>query len=155
MTYTNVAVSGAGFTKSDSKYQIMTQLQNAEKDTDYVFIAAGVNDYLDSADMDTITYALANFSGEIIYITPINTAKVSVNRYGFKSCLADYCNTITEVLIQNNIDMRISIVQGWQFGFPTEDSNADMISAMFGDELHPSELGYKSLYVSGLLNALC
>ena len=163
MTYTNVAVSGSGFTKSNSAYQIMTQLQNAVKNTDYVFIAAGVNDYLDGADMDTfktavqsaITYALANFSGEIIFITPINTAQASVNRYGFKLYLADYCNAITEILMKNNIDMRISIVQGWMFGFPTEESNSDMITAMFGDALHPTELGYKSLYVSGLLNALC
>lgn len=163
MTFTNVAVSGAGFTKSDSAYKILTQLQNAPKTTDYVFIAAGVNDYLDSADLDTfktavetaIQYTLENFEGEIIFITPINTAKVSTDHYGFKTELCDYSNAITEVLMENNINMRISIVQGWRFGFPTENSDADYISAMFGDELHPSELGYKALYLSGLLNALC
>lgn len=163
MTYTNVAVSGAGFTKSDTTYKIITQLQNAVKDTDYVFIAGGVNDYLDGADMATfktavqtaIDYVLANFTGEIIFITPINTARESINHYGFKMNLADYCDAITELIMQNNIDMRISIVQGWLFGFPTEESSTDMITAMFGDTLHPTELGYKSLYVSGLLNALC
>ena len=100
-------------------------------------------------------YINTNFSQttQVIWITPINEAgwytTTAINS------VQDYRDSITRIALQNDIYARFSIIQGNEFNFPTKNGNKDYINAMFGDKLHPSELGYKTLYLTGLLNALC
>lgn len=158
----NNSLAGALYVSGKNTIPVLlTQLTNTEnKDTfDYVFIAGGINDWqLESTETEfrtavenTIDYALNNFTkAKIILITPVNTAKtedkpLSVNKFR---------RIITEVAMLKD-DGRISVVQGSKFNFPTANENPSFISSMYGDRLHPSELGYKTAYLHGLIKALC
>lgn len=159
MVHYNVAVGGAEYCV-DGQYTptMLTQITNAEhKDVNYLFISGGVNDWQNQRSLttfktavsDTIDYALANYpNAQIILITPINTTfdekPIVLNKYR---------NIITEVAITKN-SSRISVIQGYKFDFPNKSNNSDYASLMFGDGIHPSELGYATAYTKGLIDAL-
>lgn len=167
MRYYNEAVGGAEYC-NDGDYQgnlipkMLTQITNStHKDVNYLFIAGGVNDWQSQNDLttfknavsDTIDYALNNYpNAHIILITPINTTK-SFNTTPKNISLQEYRNVITEVAISKN-NNRITIIQGYLFNFPDETNNSFYINAMFGDGLHPSELGYATAYLYGLIDSL-
>ena len=167
MTYYNEAVGGAEYCE-DRNYQgttipkMLTQITNStHKDVNYLFIAGGINDWQRQNDLttfknavsDTIDYALNNYpNAHIILITPINTTK-SLRATSKIISVQEYRNVITEVAISKD-SSRITVVQGNEFDFPDETNSSSYINAMFGDGLHPSELGYKTAYLYGLIDSL-
>lgn len=166
LTPTNKAVSGSRIYVPDGVQaaKILTQLQRVTlSDYDFIFIAGGINDFMAyTVDQmligltELISYVKANFTGDVIWITPINTAKNVTDVYKNKKDLNDYIAAMTKLIKESDSNYQFSVVQGWEFGFPTIDSDSTFKNAMFGDgELHPSELGYNTLYVPGLLTALC
>lgn len=166
LTPTNKAVNGSRFYNEagSSVAAILTQLQGVTlSDYDFVFIAGGIND-VNSTSVENmleglaevIAYVKANFNGPVIWITPIASAKDFRTVYNEPKNVNEYVAAMTEQIKSSDSDYRFSVVQGWEFGFPTIDSDAAYKNAMFGDGMiHPSELGYNALYVPGLLSALC
>ena len=167
MTYYNEAVGGAEYC-NDGDYQgttipkMLTQITNStHKDVNYLFIAGGINDWQGQNDLstfrsavsDTLDYALANYpNAQIILITPINTI-TSFSSTPKDISVQAYRNALTEVAIAKD-SSRITVVQGNEFDFPNETNSPSYINAMFGDGLHPSELGYRTAYLYGLIDAL-
>lgn len=166
LTPTNKAVSGSRIyvPSGTSAAKILSQLQSVTlSDYDFIFIAGGINDFMAYTVeqmliglTELISYVKANFTGDVIWITPINTAKNVTDVYKNKKDLNDYIAAMTKLIKESDSNYQFSVVQGWEFGFPAIDSDSTFKNAMFGDgELHPSELGYNTLYVPGLLTALC
>lgn len=166
LTPTNKAVSGSRIYVPDGVQaaKILSQLQSVTlSDYDFIFIAGGINDFVSyTVDQmligltELISYVKSNFTGDVIWITPINTARNVTDNYNNKKDLNDYISAMTKLIKESDSNYQFSVVQGWEFGFPTLDSDSAFKNAMFGDgELHPSELGYNTLYVPGLLTALC
>ena len=167
MTYYNEAVGGAEYCE-DGEYQgttipkMLTQITNStHKDVNYLFIAGGINDWQGQNDLstfrtavsNTLDYALANYlNAQVILITPINTT-TSFSSTQKNISVQAYRNVITEVAISKD-SSRITVVQGNEFDFPDVTNSSSYINAMFGDGLHPSELGYRTSYLYGLIDAL-
>lgn len=165
LTYTNKAVGGATFSQVSGLTQIGTQIKSiTDGQYDFIFIAGGVNDYSRNVDFTTFRTTLndlcdwinANLpSAKIIWITPINHAFDEGTGYLLNTyALWQYISIMTEVLIEKDTLKRYSIVKGHLFNFPVFGMNDTYINAVFGDRLHPSELGYQNVYAPGLLNAL-
>lgn len=157
-SYTNEGVNGSTLSEVQGKTCIYTTIQS-ELDTtaDVVFISGGVNDWVLGVDKATLTtavsnictYLKANYTGRVIFITPINTG-------GYYSAtpaaqtLQSVRDVITEIAIENGYD----VVQGNKFPFPTKYSDSTYISAMFQDLIHPTETGY-AMYAKALQTAVC
>lgn len=157
-TYTNNGVSGAVLVENyEDYYSIFTRIKETTLNTDYIFIAGGVNDWqtgVDAAALETgveniCDYLDANYTGEVIFITPINEAG-RVPSVTPTQTLQNVRNIITRVALKHGY----SVVQGWEFPFPTENDDSSYISLMFQDRLHPTELGY-SMFAQALRNAVC
>lgn len=164
MVYYNEAVGGAEYCE-DGDYQgnliprILTQITNStHKNVDYLFIAGGINDWqgqnnlttFKTAVSDTIDYALNNYpNAQIILITPIN-ACTSFNSVEKINSVQVYRNIITETAIEKN-SSRLTVIQGNLINFPNTTNNQSYINTIFGDGLHPSELGYH-LYANSLID---
>lgn len=162
---TNSGISGALFTSGYNEVTtIKEQIENTNKNVDFLFIAGGINDWQMGVPIETFEstiktccdYINANFASnvKVIWITPINEAgwHSSSERHG---TVQDYRNSITRVVTENDTYSRFSIVQGNEFNFPSEDDDNNFIATAFGDKLHPSAIGYKDIYVPCLLNKLC
>lgn len=154
----NYAVGGAGYAVSGNT--ILTQAQNASiKNSDYVFVSAGINDYLSNITIndfitsinDTLDYILGNFTGKIILITPIKDNLSFVMNIPLQL----YRNSITECGISKDTTDRITVIQGIKFNFPNKNSSDAFKSLMFVDTLHPTDFAYKTVYLYGLIKALC
>lgn len=154
LTYTNKGIGGALFTSGKNAVEtIPTTIQNTTLNKDFVFIAGGTNDFglgAEIADFKTAistlcTYLKANYTGEVIFITPINRVTTSNDE---KAPLNMYRNIIAEYAMQNGY----SVVDGSKLNFPEEAG--DYASIAFGDGLHPSEIGY-SVYAKSLATVLC
>ena len=166
-TKTNLAVGGALFCSGFNEVTtIPTQVSNADKNCDFLFIAGGINDWHSGqtlSDLETVldnlcTYINENFSQstQVIWITPINHAgEGTTHATSPTATVQEFRNLITRTVLKNDIYSRFSIVQGNEFNFPDKNDDQSYITAMFGDLAHPTELGYKTLYLTGLLNALC
>lgn len=137
--------------------------RNATPASKYLFIAIGTNDYgqqagigdWDSTDESTMYGALnALFADiavrfadrEVIFILPINRADATP-AHPFRS-LNDYRQAIYNKCIANGV----SVINGAEFVFPSEPSDA-LAGLLFGDGLHPTELGYK-YYADGVCQRL-
>lgn len=155
-SYQNYAQTGT--TLAPSGYgSIFTKIQNTTLDSDVVFVAGGINDWqtgisesdLESAMENICTYLSNNYTGKVVFITPINEAgKAPVATPA--QTLQNVRNVITRAAIKYGYD----VVQGWLMPFPTVRDDADYISLMFQDRLHPTDLGYSTIATS-LQNALC
>ena len=154
LTLTNKAKAGALFTTGYNEVEtIPTTIQATALTSDFIIIAGGTNDYGLGADIatfkqtiaDLCTYLQANFTGEVIFITPINRVKAADTYF---ADLNDYRNIIAEYADMYNF----SVVDSSKFNFPKV--SGDYATAMFGDGLHPSELGHK-LYARQLQTVLC
>lgn len=125
--------------------------------TDYIFIAGGINDWQLGIDLDTFragveaicAYLKENYTKEVIFITPINHSGRAPTNTPVGE-VQDYRDIITEVALMNGY----SVVQGNLFNFPTAHNTEAYQVSMFGDDLHPTELGYE-MYAKSLLTALC
>lgn len=159
MTHYNEAVGGAEYCVGGQYTPTMlTQITNStHKDVNYLFIGGGVNDWQNQRDLhtfktavsDVIDYALSNYpNAQIILITPINTTydekPITLNKYR---------NALTETAIIKN-NSRITIIQGYKFNFPNKTNDSGYASLVFGDGIHPSELGYSAVYTKGLIDSL-
>ena len=166
-TKTNLAVGGALFCSGFNEVTtIPTQVSNADKNCDFLFIAGGINDWQSGqtlSDLETVLDNLCKYinetfsqSTQVVWITPINHAGwETTHTISPTATVQEFRDLITRTVLKNDIYSRFSIVQGNEFNFPNKNDDKSYINAMFGDLLHPSELGYKTLYLAGLLNALC
>ena len=162
-SYTNDALGGACITPNvNSIKSIYQQVQDAtDKNVKFLFIAGGVNDWQLNVELDTFRTAMTNLCNyintnyptdcNVIFITPINEAGwPNKGKYN----LNEYRKIITEIANSLDTNARFSIIQGNEFEFPNENGNANYIASVFGDKLHPSELGYKAVYVPGVLSKI-
>lgn len=158
MTFNNKGVGGALITVGYNEVEtIPTTLASVDITTlntyPFLFIAGGVNDYalgvteseFDTAVSNMCDYLNTNYTGKVIFITPINlletrsaSATLSLNLYR---------NILSEYALKNNY----SLVCGNEFNFPTEDTVFNNL--FFGDGLHPSLLGHK-MYARSLATIL-
>lgn len=154
----NDAVSGSTLAVVSGYDSIYTKIQSDLDSTyDVVFVAGGINDWqigvdaatLKSAVKDICDYLTENFTGKVIFITPINEAgRVPIETP------AQSVDSVRKIITETALTYGYSVVQGWQFPFPSENEDSDYIDAMFQDKLHPTELGY-SMYAQALQNAVC
>jgi hypothetical protein len=103
---------------------------------------------LKTAVNNVCTYLSSNYTGVVIFVTPINNGGWSTISEPSQS-LDSVRKIITEVAISNGYD----VLQGYKIPFPTKYDNAEYISLMYADKLHPSQLGYDT-YSKALISAL-
>ena len=163
MNYTNVALAGACITKNVNQIKsISEQVEEISTAPDYLFIAGGINDWQEGVSLSTfkkavedlckyINYNMPNTT--VIWILPISEAGWHLNANHPIYNPQAYRNAIYEQVMMN-YTFRHNIIDGMKFGFPNKFSDADYITAMMPDKLHPSDAGYGVLYVTGLLTAL-
>lgn len=163
LSFTNEGVGGATLSVVEGYSSIQTQVQSIDTTSDFLFIAGGVNDWQLGVSLATFksaveaicTWLNSNFSGQVIWITPINQAGwETTHSLSTVANMQDYRDIITDVVTINNTNGNMSILQGNLFGFPTINGSAELKASLFGDLLHPTEHGYV-IYSQALRNALC
>lgn len=156
MTMVNKAVGGASFYPVSGYSDVLTQLQNTNlSGADFVFIGAGINDWqlkvnpenTRDAVEDVCEYLTASFNGEVIFVLPINEGGKAVDAI---ATLDEYRTAIGEVVTR----FEYGLINGKYFNFPTRNDAPSLIAAMYGDKLHPSELGYRH-YEKAMKTRLC
>ena len=151
--FTNLAVGGAGFTVGT---KIITQMTGKILNTrDYIFIAAGTNDYHYAAYLDAFETAVneafdyvdANKGAntKVVVITPINRSQAPGNTNA--ASLNDYRSILTESALKRGY----SVIDGRNFGFP--DFAGGYQQSVLPDGLHPNDTGYVMYanHICGLL----
>lgn len=156
-SHINSAVSGSTLSVVTGYDSIYTKIQDSlDATADVVFVAGGINDYVVGVDASTLTTAMdnicnylsQNYTGEVVFITPINEAgKAPINTP------RQTLNSVRQIITEKAIENSFNVVQGWQFPFPTKNRPTAYIEAMFQDKVHPTELGY-AMYAKALANAL-
>lgn len=166
--YDNFAVGGARLCKGSSKYtSVPEQIKNEDISTySVIFIGAGVNDWFGGTTLEDFGQSLSDILSylhknaqplcNIIFITPISCV---LDYYSFYKrepvhSLLEYSNEITRRIRSSSISDRCSVIRGDSFGFPNCGDSQDFIELMFGDKVHPTELGYRTLFLTGILKAL-
>ena len=160
MTFTNYGVGGSCLSYDNNNLgTVLDKIKSVGTLTsDFLFVAGGVNDWQLAVDLDTFKagvvaiceYLKINYTGKVIFITPINHGGRIPNKTPIAD-LQEYRNIITEIVMKYS---EYSVVQGNLFNMPNEKSSDDYISSMFGDKLHPTELGY-TVYAKELATILC
>ena len=164
VTCDNLAVSASTFVADDRNVKtILEQVKECPLDEyDVVIIAGGINDWALGNSVETFIDAITSCVDyinktsnrcKVIFITPIDCAALVYGAHPIVS-LQIYRNIITAVVLKNDVSSRFSIIQGNEFGFPCFDSTNEYKNLMFGDMLHPSELGFRTLYLSGIIKAV-
>ena len=159
MTFENKGVGGASIARVSGYACIQDQINSISDwdSIDFLFLEAGINDWQLGVTIADYKAALksifdtlvSNFTGEVIVLSPINNA--GWNPVGTPVADLEVYGTATkEVALQYDY----CVLNGALFDFPTKESSAENISALFGDKLHPTELGYK-LYANAMRTALC
>lgn len=89
-------------------------------------------------------------------MTPINCAIDYYNTYKRYPTheLGAYSNALIRTVTRHSIYQQSSVIRGDTFGFPNYGESPEFNKMMFGDNVHPTELGYKSLYLTGFLRNL-
>ena len=158
----NYAVAGATYTPALGDVKtVMEQMATVRlANYDVIIIAAGVNDWQLGGDIAKFEAAvkslcteLSGVDAEVVFITPINCATTSTLSDPVAS-LQVYRNIIYKVVLEAGKRAHLSVVQGTDFGFPDSQSSSEYVEMMFGDRLHPSELGYRTLYLPGFIRAI-
>ena len=162
---TNIAVAGSCYYKNSnvSATSILEQLQSVQETPDYFFIAGGTNDWLfgtSDANMRSsvqavISYLHTNYPNTpVIFITPINCYDWKGYPQTLKiDTLQHYRNIISEEVLANDWS-QFSLIQGNTFDFPEKPALAAFANAVFGDGLHPSVIGYRTIYAPKVMEAL-
>ena len=165
-SYVNVAVGGSTIASVAGYTQLISQLSGLDTSYTLLVMYAGQNDYalgvnatdFRNAVKDLCDYINANASNtcKVVFITPIDDGghHMYENTRYTANDEDDYRYIIQEEMMKNDTYARFNIVQGRDFGFPSMASSASAISTFFGDRLHPTELGYKTLMANGFLNAI-
>lgn len=161
----NYSISGSTYVKGVREVKtILEQVSsnNNIDDYDIIIIGGGINDWALGVSLESFEDAInhlveiINTSSNkcrIIVITPIDCAALVYGAHPIED-LQVYRNIVSKVILDNDKNERYSIIQGNEFGFPNNDYNTEFSDIMFGDKLHPSELGYKTLFLAGFLRAL-
>lgn len=166
--YSIIAQAGACFVSGlNPVTTIPAQVQAIQNAPDFLFIEGGTNDYTMGASIEayknTINslcdYITSNMPNtEVIFITSIQMARTLEEQYsagytnGYIKQTA-YNKALAECVHNKDVG-KFSIVEAYWFGFPDWNGDASYINQMFGDKVHPSEKGYRSLYFNGLCSAL-
>ena len=157
-TYKNYGVGGSCFSMNYNGINtIVNKVKTNLKSTSpFAFFAGGVNDWqcgatkeqLRSAIVELCTWLKANYTGTVIFITPINFAgRTPITTP--QMTIWEVRQIITEVVLSYNYN----VVQGWMFPFPTEVGRYS--ATVYGDGLHLTEnVGYK-IYSQSLKTILC
>ena len=158
LNYNNQGIAGStigvvsGLTNIVDKVKITSNLNNY----DYLFVAGGINDWARSVTLSDFSskleelcdYLKTNYSGEVIFIAPINHLDIISSGWNNIESEDSYRNIIGRYALKYNF----SFVNGGEFNFPQKISAYNNL--FYGDGLHPSELGYQ-LYANSLLTLLC
>lgn len=156
-TVINSGKNSATLSEVSGYPSIYTEIQaNLDTTADVVFIAGGINDWqtgVNAATLSTsmdniITYLSANYTGKVIFITPIN--------HGGRTPTAAPTQTldsVRKIITEKALVSGYSVIQGWEFPFPTENNNASYINAMYADKIHPTQTGY-NIYAKSLATIL-
>ena len=153
LTSTNNAQGGATmYDRQGQTQDIPAQIESATLNTDFVFIAGGTNDQaeditpaqFESALDDICTYLKANYTGEVIFITPIGRLYFNKKNHNIN----EYRRLITEYAIMNGY----SVVDGSKFNFP--EIQGQLCSYLISDGTHPTLAGYEH-YAKMLRTVLC
>lgn len=156
-TYKNYGVGGSCFSMVYNGIDtVVNKVKlNLKNTSPFTFIAAGVNDWQCGATKEQLRNALGelcewletNYTGTVIFITPINFAG-RTPIVTPQMTIWEARQIITEIALANNYN----VIQGWEMPFPTEVGTYSDL--MFGDGLHPTEQGYK-IYWQSLKTILC
>lgn len=152
MTFTNYAIAGSCFSYDyNGATSINHAIENVPlselRNADYIFIAGGVNDWQTGCSEETLKSAINtlctflvdnNLSDKTIFITPINEGGRATT-VPPKQNLQNVRNIITRRVLEANC----SVIQGNEIPFPNAKDDSAYIDKMYGDKLHPSELGYR------------
>lgn len=151
---TNRAVDGAGFTLNSNS--IMSQVNGQILNTrDFIFVAAGTNDYnycarsstFESSVEEVFNYIDANKAEKtkVIVITPTNRT-LDAGTYN-PLPLSWYRNCLTELALKHGY----SVIDGSTIGFANKVGSYQNLTML--DGLHPTDLGYK-IYANHILGLL-
>jgi lysophospholipase L1-like esterase len=151
--YTNAAIAGADFAANgDYIIDEITQALTARNDYDFLYIAAGINDYRFDVDftvlrtaLDNIsTYLSTHFSGKVIVQTPIQSPENTLNSVSRAHNLIDYSDVIFQWAMEKGYD----VINGFDLGFAYEPES--YVSKIYAsDKLHPNDLGMQ-IYARGV-----
>ena len=156
-SYTNSAVSGSTLAVVSEHDSIYTKIQSdLDTTADIVFVAGGINDWqlgVTASDLSTAVdnicnYLSENFTGEVIFITPINES-------GFtpRETPTQTITSVRRIITETALTYGYSVVQGWQFPFPDVNGDSSYKATMFQDNVHPTEIGY-AMYAKALESAV-
>ena len=156
-TFVNEGVAGSTIAFVSGYGCISNKVMNSDLSSyDYIFIAGGINDWqlgvsitdFKSKLSELCVWLNSNYTGKVIFIAPINclnTGNWGTNAINsidvYRNIIAEYC-----------ITYGFSFVNGGEFNFSSIKN--DFSNTLYGDGLHPSELGYQ-LYTKSLLTLLC
>lgn len=158
---TNEAVGSTRFTHGDVNPTIIDKIKSTTLNTDYIFIAGGINDWQSQANLTDyktdleglMQYLKANYTGNVIFISPINYVldKIAWDN-GYKQAtnkieIIEYRRILEELVIKYNYNL----VCGELFPFPT--NLGERANVLMSDGLHPTTYGHQ-MYAFCLTNAL-
>jgi lysophospholipase L1-like esterase len=156
-SHINNGVLGASLAPVDGYSCIYDTIQsNLDTTADVIFIAGGINDWQLGVTMSQLRKAVDNicsyltqhYSGEVVFITPINhSGRVPIN------APQQTVTSIRQIITEKALEYGYNIVQGSNFPFPNSASSPIYITKMFQDNLHPTELGY-AMYAKSLAKAM-
>ena len=160
MTGKNFGVSGSSFVEHSGYGVIKNKMISKVADiqtADFIFIAGGINDWQLASDLDdfalavadTIEYAKTNkkANAEIFVISPINHADGGY--YGGNAIAP--AEKYMQIVMEQAIAKNVNYINGKLFPFPTKVSSFS--SVMYGDTLHPTQVGYYA-YAKSILEAI-
>lgn len=144
-TGVNYAQNAAAFCAVAGYPQIVNEISGSDLNCDCMFIMGGINDWqlerteaqIRSALTSLCTYLQNNYTGKVVFITPINQAGWKPI-YDPKVDVYTVRKAITEVALSYGYD----VIQGTDIPIPTAYDDASFIAAMLDDKLHPTQIGY-------------
>ena len=158
---TNMAVGSTRFTHGDTNPTIIDKIKSTTLDTDFIFIAGGVNDWQSQAnltDYETdleglMQYLKENYTGTVIFISPIPYVleKISWDN-GYKQAtnkieIIQYRYILEKLVLKYGYNL----VCGEDFSFPS--NLGERANVLIADGLHPTTYGHQ-LYAYELCAAL-
>ena len=150
-TFINKGSSGAILTKQQGySNSIHSIIENSSEQADIVFIMGGINDWQTNINLTDFAQGVSDLCATvnskyssnipIIWITPVNAS-----RSFYDVDLDDiikYRYILTKTVMANDTYKRFSIIQGSEMPFPLRTDDSNFISLMYGDGLHPSQIGH-------------
>lgn len=141
----NYGVNASTFAAVAGYPQVIAAVTASDLNCDCIFIAAGVNDWqlanslndIETAVDTLCNYLANNFSGRVVFITPVNEAgRIPIR--DMATSLQEVRNAITIIALSYGFD----VVQGTDIPLPTAYADQNFIALMFDDALHPTQAGY-------------